>query len=136
MQITEEHLKVIQMLRRDPRKRFLEISRRTQIPLDRVFDIYYELKQNDILKTYTLIDLPEKTRIINVIIIFIPVGDQFKTLNFLKKIDNVNTISLTEREFIVHASFLGLKEYDIFVDWLETMDVQDIKEYFISEIIT
>ncbi len=132
--ITENHLKIIQMLRRDPRKSFLEMSRATGIPLERVFDIYHELKKNNVLKTLTLIDIYQNN-LLNAFIIFSPMANQHRILDYLRRNGNVNSISLTDREFIVHSSFLDLAEYDSFIDGLEELGVIDIDDYFITEVI-
>jgi DNA-binding Lrp family transcriptional regulator len=122
------------MLRRDPRKTFLEISRRTRIPLENVYEIYYELKNNDVLKTVTMIDLHDN-KTIDVFLIFSPEMNQYRILDYLKKSVNVNSVSITDRDFIVHSSFFNLDEYEFFLDGLENLGVKDIDDYFISEVI-
>lgn len=135
MEITDEHLIIIQLLRKDPRKRFIDISRITGIPLEKVFNIYFELKNNDIIKMYTILNSGIFRKIFNIILIFSPKKDHERILSFLKTSVNVNSISLTDTEFIVHASFLGLREYDLFIELLDMLGIEEFNEYFISEIV-
>jgi DNA-binding Lrp family transcriptional regulator len=132
--ITDDHLRIIQLLRRDPRKSFLEISRITGIPLERIFELYAELKNNGIIKNITIIDIYQD-KIINVFLIFTPTINQHKILSHLRRDIHVNSISLTDREFIVHSSFFNLDEYNSFIDDLENLGVECIDDYFITEVI-
>ena len=99
-----------------------------------VYSIYYDLKNNDILKTVTIINLYDN-KIINVFLIFSPRINQHGILKYLKKSVNVNSVSITDRDFIVHSSFLDLDEYEFFIDGLESLGVKDIDDYFISEVL-
>lgn len=134
IKITDNHLRIIQMLRRDPRKSFLEISRMTGIKLEDVFELYNELKNGGIINTITLIDIYQD-KIINVFLIFTPTINQHKILSNLRKNIHVNSVSLTDREFIVHSSFFNLEEYNSFIDELEELGVTYVDDYFITEVI-
>jgi len=132
--LNDDHLRIIQVLRREPRKSFLEISRITNIPLEKVFELYDEMKRSNILRTITFVDL-HSNNVLNVFLIFTPMINQHKILEYLKHNTNVNSISLTEREFIVHSSFIDLSEYDSFIDALEGLGVVEVDDYFIKEVV-
>lgn len=134
IEISDDHLRIIQILRREPRKSFLEISRITKIPVERVFELYHEMKRNNILRNITILNI-HSSNILNVFLIFAPMTNQHKILEYLKNNTNVNSISLTDREFIVHSSFLDLSEYDSFIDALEGFGIVEINDYFIKEVV-
>ncbi len=134
IEINDDHLRIIQLLRREPRKSFLEISRITKMPVERVFELYHEMKRSNILRTITLVDI-HSSNVLNVFLIFTPMINQHKILEYLKNNTNVNSISLTDREFIVHSSFLDLSEYDSFIDALEGFGVVEVDDYFIKEVV-
>lgn len=134
IKIKDDHLRIIQILRREPRKSFLEISRITKMPVERVFELYHEMKRNNILRTITLVDI-HTSNLLNVLLIFTPLMNQHRILEYLKNNANVNSISLTEREFIVHSSFINLSEYDSFIDALEGFGIVEVNDYFIKEVV-
>lgn len=134
IEIKDDHLRIIQILRHEPRKSFLEISRITKMPVERVFELYHEMKRNNILRTITLVDI-HTSNLLNVLLIFTPLMNQHRILEYLKNNANVNSISLTEREFVVHSSFINLSEYDSFIDALEGFGVVEVNDYFIKEVV-
>ncbi|GIU69705.1 MAG: hypothetical protein KatS3mg002_0941 [Candidatus Woesearchaeota archaeon] len=131
-QLDEEYLKVLQLLKHNPRRSFLKISRITGIPVERVYEIYYDMYVNNLIKTITIL---EKNQKINVLLIFIPSMNPEKTLEYLENNIYVNSISLTDREFIVHLSFNNFSEYDSLLDVLEFFGAHDLKAHFIREVI-
>lgn len=132
IKITSEHMLILQLLRHNPRKSFLKISRITGIPVDRVYEIYYELKNNNFIKTITILDMNKS---INVLLIFTPETNSNKIFDCLKNNVYVNSISLTDREFIIYASFTNISEYNLFYDMLECLGVDEINEYILKEVI-
>lgn len=132
MEINDDVLKILFFLRKNPRRSFLEISRKTGISLDKVYDIYYELNSLNMLKTYTFMNLPINKQIDVLIIIAL----KETLLDYLRGIINVNSIILTDREYILHCSFLSLKDYDIFLDLIENLGIDVVDEYFINKVLT
>ncbi|MGV8150963.1 MAG: hypothetical protein ACP5NV_04510 [Candidatus Woesearchaeota archaeon] len=133
MEINDDVLKIMFLLRKNPRRSFLEISRITGIDLEEIFQTYYALKENNMIRAYTFLDIQDRERLIDIILI-IKIHKR-ELLEYLKRSVNVNSISITDREYLIHCSFLSLKDYDSFLEVLEFLNAEIVNDYFINSVI-
>lgn len=132
--LNENHLKLMALLKNNPRRSFLEISRITGFSVEEVFETYNYLKENNYIKTISLLNIPN-FEIINILMFISQTPNQNDVISFLKRNKSTNAIFLTDREIISFLTFFNLADYDFFLDGLELFGIDSIDIYFINEVI-
>ncbi|MEM4710772.1 MAG: hypothetical protein QXL18_02395 [Candidatus Woesearchaeota archaeon] len=132
--LNENYLKLMALLKNNPRRSFLEISRITGFSVEEVFETYNYLKENKYIKTISLLNIPN-FEIINALMFISQTPNQEDIIYFLKRNKSTNAIFLTDREIISFLTFFNLTDYDLFLDSLELFGIDGIDIYFINEVI-
>ena len=120
-------------LRNNSRQSYVQISKKTNIPVSTVFDKIRKLEKKLIKKHITLIDFSKLGFNIKVVL-FLKIGKKDELKDFLIENENVNIICrINEYDYYVEAIFENMSSFYNMLEEMERFDIQEMDYHYIEE---
>ncbi len=132
--VTQKDLEIVKELRNNSRCSLASVSRKTSLSVSTVFDKLSRLEKFLVKKHCTLIDFSALGFGIRAYYA-LKAKDRDELKNFLLSNQFVNTIQKTNNgtDFFVEAVFMDMKQRHYFVEALNDLGMEKLKEHFVSE---
>lgn len=134
MELNKTHLRLLSYLRKDSRQSFSDMAKKTKIPTSTLFDYYWFLREQRIIKKNTSLLNFKKLNYSLRLFVFLKVKEKSKLLRFLQECRNTNSISrLNNFDFSFEIFFQSVEEMETFFRKLNQFGIIKMQKHHVLE---